>query len=332
VPLANRLLDARGVDAHAKRPLVRLTKVAVVFVALAVAFGRAGYGNLLTSLATIAAAATLAVGFALQDVIKNFVAGVFVYTDRPFRVGDWIEWGGPNGGYAGIVEDISLRVTRVRTFDNELLTVPNSVLTDGVIKNPVAKDRLRITFTFGIGYEDDIERATAIIVEEASAHAAILNTPSPTVQMAEEPLADSSVGLVALFWIADPTRPKFLRVRSEFVRNVKQRFDEAGIEIPFPQVALSGSVGIDDSARRRNRRLTGRDTPNAATPRGTARCGRGAADSIRTAGPRARTGWLPPISRGLTGSTPNSTPSTRTTPTSTPAGSTTSTRARAGPY
>jgi small-conductance mechanosensitive channel len=142
-----------------------------------------------------------------------------------------------------------LRVTRVHTFDNERLTVPNPVLTDGVITNPVAKDRLRITFTFGIGYEDDIERATAIIAEEAERHAEILDTPSPTVQMAQEPLADSSVGLVALFWIADPTRPKFLRVRSEFVRNVKQRFDEAGIEIPFPQVDLSGSVGIDDFPR-----------------------------------------------------------------------------------
>ncbi|MFB6159562.1 MAG: mechanosensitive ion channel domain-containing protein, partial [Haloferacaceae archaeon] len=74
----------------------------------------------------------------MQDVIANFVAGVFIFTDRPFRIGDWIEW----DGYSGIVEDISLRVTRVRTFDNELLTVPNSNLTDGVIKNPVAKEQL----------------------------------------------------------------------------------------------------------------------------------------------------------------------------------------------
>jgi hypothetical protein len=269
VPLANRLLDARGVDAHAKRPLVRLTKVAVVFVALAVAFGRAGYGNLLTSLATIAAAATLAVGFALQDVIKNFVAGVFVYTDRPFRIDDWIEWDGPNGGYAGIVEDISLRVTRVRTFDNELLTVPNSVLTDGVIKNPVAKDRLRITFTFGIGYEDDIERATAIIAEEASAHAAILDTPSPTVQMAEEPLADSSVGLVAV--LDRRPHPPEVPARALGVRPERQAALRRGRH--RDPVPAGRPLGLGRHrrfpARRRSRRLTGRESPNAAHAEGS---------------------------------------------------------------
>jgi len=70
----------------------------------------------------------------MQNVISNFVAGVFIYTDKPFRIGDWIEW--EDGTYSGIVEDISLRVTRVRTFDNELLTVPNSALTEGVLKIP----------------------------------------------------------------------------------------------------------------------------------------------------------------------------------------------------
>jgi len=70
-------------------------------------------------------------------VIKNFVAGVFIYTDRPFRIGDWIEW----QGNSGVVEDISFRVTRVRTFDNELLTVPNHTLTSDVVKTPSRRRR-----------------------------------------------------------------------------------------------------------------------------------------------------------------------------------------------
>ena len=142
VPLVSRFLDRRDLDRHAKRPLVKVTSFGVVFVAISVAFGFAGYGNFLTSLATIAAAATLAIGLATQDVIKNFVSGVFIYTDKPFKIGNWVEWDG--GSYSGVVEDIGLRVTRVRTFDNELLTVPNSQLTDGVIKNPVEGDRLRL--------------------------------------------------------------------------------------------------------------------------------------------------------------------------------------------
>ncbi|WP_254543819.1 mechanosensitive ion channel family protein [Halomarina pelagica] len=242
LPLAGRVLDSRDVDVHAKKPLVRVVHVLVAFAAVAIAFGFAGYDGFLTSIATVAAAATLAVGLAMQDVLKNLVAGVFIYTDRPFRIGDWIEW----DGYSGIVEDISLRVTRVRTFDNELLTVPNSTLTDDVIKNPVAKDKLRLQFLFGIGYDDDIGRATDIIVEEAERHAEILDTPAPSVRLTE--LADSYVGLQSRFWIADPSRADFVRVRGEYVTNVKGRFDEAGINIPYPQVDVHGGIELTNGA------------------------------------------------------------------------------------
>lgn len=238
VPLVDRVLDARGLEKHARLPIQKLTSVVIVFVGIAVAFGFAGFGNFLQSLATIAAAATLAIGFAMQDVIANFVAGLFIFTDRPFRIGDWIEW----EGNSGIVEDISFRVTRVRTFDNELLTVPNSQLTDGVIKNPVAKDTLRLQFTFGIGYEDDVEKATDIIVDEAERHPEILTDPAPSVRLTE--LADSYVGLRSRIWIDNPSRADFVKIRSEYVKNVKGRFDEAGIEIPFPQRDLSGQIEL----------------------------------------------------------------------------------------
>ena len=240
LPLLDRVLERRDLDAHARSPLRKLAWIAILFSAVAVAFGFAGFGSFLQSLATIAAAATLAIGFAMQDVLKNLAAGVFIYTDRPFRIGDWIEW--DDGTYGGIVEDISLRVTRVRTFDNELLTVPNSVLTDGVIKNPTAKDTLRLTFVFGIGYGDDVEAATDIILEEARAHEDILEEPEPSVRLTE--LADSYVGLTSRFWIANPSRSDFVRTRGEYVAAVKERFDAAGIEIPFPQRDLSGAVTV----------------------------------------------------------------------------------------
>lgn len=242
VPLFGRLLDRRGVDPQARRPLQRVMKLVMFGGALAIAFGVAGYGNFLTSMAAIGAAATLAIGLAVQDVIKNIVAGVFIYTDRPFRIGDWIEWDDGGTSYAGIVEDISFRVTRVRTFNNELLTVPNATLTDGVIKNPVAKEELRTTFVFGISYDDDIERASDIIVDVATEHDEILADPAPEVRLTE--LADSYVGLKAFTWISDPDRMEFMRIRSEYVTTVKQRFDAAGIEIPFPQRDLSGGGDV----------------------------------------------------------------------------------------
>lgn len=236
LPTLDRIMSSRGLEPNIRKPLRKVASAVLVFVAVAIAFGFAGFGSFLTSLATIAAAATLAIGFAMQDVVKNFVAGVFIFTDKPFRIGDWIEW----DDHSGVVEDISFRVTRVRTFDNELLTVPNSNLTDDVVKNPVAKDTLRLKFTFGIGYEDDIDAASRIIVEEAENHPDVLTEPAPAVRLTE--LGDSYVGLQSRIWIADPSRSDFVKIRGEYVTNVKKRFDREDIEIPFPQRDLSGNV------------------------------------------------------------------------------------------
>ena len=239
-PITNRMMNSRGLDAHAKKPLQKLVSFLIIFLAIAVAFGAAGLGSFLTAVATIAAAATLAIGFALQGVIKNFAAGIFIFTDRPFRIGDWIEW----DGNAGVVEDISLRVTRVKTFDNELLTVPNGDLMDGVIKNPVAKDKLRVKFVFGIGYDDDIPEATEIIIEEAEKHDEILDDPAPSVRLTE--LGDSSVGLQSRIWISDPSRADYVKTRGEYVEAVKRRFDEEDINIPYPNRTIGGGLELSN--------------------------------------------------------------------------------------
>ncbi|WP_336345022.1 mechanosensitive ion channel family protein [Halalkalicoccus ordinarius] len=240
LPLLDRAFETRDLEPHARRPLKKLVWFGVLFGAIAAAFGFGGYGNFLTSLATIAAAAALAIGIAMQSVISNFVAGVFIFTEKPFRIGDWIEW--QEGEYSGVVEDISLRVTRVRTFDNELVTVPNSELTDNAVKNPVAKDKLRRKFVFGIGYDDDIQKATDIIIEEARAHDEILDDPEPSVRLTE--LNDSDVGLQSRFWIADPSRADFMKVQGEYVTAVKERFDAEGIDIPYPYRVLEGGLSV----------------------------------------------------------------------------------------
>jgi small-conductance mechanosensitive channel len=235
-PLFGRVARKRELDAHVQKPLRKLLNFVIFFAAITVAFGAAGLGNFLQALATVGAAATLAIGFALQEVIRNFVSGVFIFTDKPFRIGDWIEW----DGNAGVVEDISMRVTRVRTFDNELLTVPNSQLTDDVVKNPVDAETLRMKFVFGIGYDDDIDSATEIIIEEAEKHEEILEDPGPSVRLVE--LGDSSVGLQSRVWIGEPSRSDVTKTRGEYVTAVKQRFDEEGIDIPYPNRTIGGGI------------------------------------------------------------------------------------------
>ena len=237
-PLVRRMLEARGFDEGVTGVADSLLAVLVFFAALAVAFTAAGFPSFLTAAATLGGAIALAVGFAAQDLIGNFVAGVFILKDKPFQVGDWIEW----NDTAGRVEDIDLRVTRVRTFDNERITVPNGDLANNAVKNPVAYDTLRQKFVFGIGYDDDIGHATDVVVEEAEAQTGILDDPAPSVRLTE--LGDSAVGLQSRFWIDNPDRSDFVRVRSEYVRAVKERFDEEGIDMPYVHRQLTGEIEV----------------------------------------------------------------------------------------
>ena len=241
LPFSKRLLRRRGVDEHVRKPLILLIYGVVLFLGLTLAFSLAGFGNILVALSTVTAAATLAVGFAMQDVLKNFVAGVFIYTDEPFRTGDWIEWDG-NSGY---IEDISLRVSRVRTFDNEHLTVPNSHLTDGVIKNYDKNRTLRLKFTFRISFEDDIDEATEIIVREARNQDGILDDPEPSVRLVE--INEASFGLQSRIWIENPGESDFLGIRGQFIQGVTDGFETAGVTIPYPHRTVDGVIkGIGD--------------------------------------------------------------------------------------
>ncbi|WP_096395835.1 mechanosensitive ion channel family protein [Halorubrum trapanicum] len=238
VPGLRRIVRSRGFDEAVLSLGTNVLNAVVWVAAIAIGFAVAGYGSFLSAFAVFGGAIALAVGFAAQDLLGNFVAGVFILKDKPFEVGDWIEW----NGNSGRVEEIDLRVSRVRTFDNELVTVPNGDLANSAVTNPVAYDTLRQKFVFGIGYDDDIEEATDIIVEEAEAHEEILDDPGVSVRLVE--LGDSAVGLQSRWWIADPDRGDFVRVRSEYVTAVKEAFDDAGIDMPYVHRQLTGSVEV----------------------------------------------------------------------------------------
>ena len=236
VPLANRVLRERGYDETVRSLADSVFGALALLLALAVAFTVAGFGSIIAAFATLGGALALALGFAAQDLLANFVAGVFILKDKPFEVGDWIEW----NDMSGRVEDIDLRVSRVKTFDNERITVPNAELANNAVKNPVAYDRLRQKFVFGIGYDDDIDHAKSVIVDEARSNPDIMDDPAPDVRVTE--LADSYVGLQSRFWISDPSRADFARVRSNFVQAVKERLDAETIDMPYPYRQLTGAV------------------------------------------------------------------------------------------
>lgn len=239
---ARETLVSRGVNETVVSLSMSVMEAVALVVALAAAATIAGFGVVLSAFAILSSALALAIGFAAQDLISNFVAGIFILRDEPFHVGDWIEW---NEG-EGVVRDIQIRTTRVETFDNEIITVPNSHLTTNAVKNPVWNDQLRMPFLFGIGYEDDIDDAKELILEEAKRTEGILDEPEPSVILTE--LGGSYVGLVARVWIDDPGRGDYVNIRSDFVQAVKERFDEEGIDIPYPHTQLTGEVGVSELA------------------------------------------------------------------------------------
>lgn len=205
----------------------RYVSVVVYVVALAVAAAAAGYGHVLTGSSLIVAALTVALGVAGQDVIGNLISGVFLVADRSINVGDRVEW----TDRAGVIEAISLRVTRVRTASNEIITVPNAELATNAVTLPYGRDRYRIAVTVEVARSADLDAAIAILVETAERGWA-LDEPAPSVRAVD--LDSGAISLETLFWVADPDQPTVRRARSAFTRRVHERFAEAGIEIRDP--------------------------------------------------------------------------------------------------
>lgn len=224
-PVVGRLLRVRALPITLVRAVERVVRALTVLLAFSFAYNAAGFGNVITATATFAAALTIAVGFATRDIAGNLVNGVFIVTDPKFNIGDWIEWGSEEG----TIEDIGFRVTRVRTFDGELVTVPNAQLGTSAVTNH-SRNRHRVSPEFWIGYGDDVDGASAVLVEVARRHDGILDDPEPSARVLE--LNEDRVKLQARVWIARPTHAEFVRIRSEYLRRVKRRFREEGISLP----------------------------------------------------------------------------------------------------
>lgn len=195
----------------------------MAFVVIA-ALGRLGIDT--SSFAAIIAAAGLAIGFALQGSLGNFAAGVMLIIFRPFKKGDFIE----GGGTTGVVEEIQIFCTMIRTGDNKTVIVPNSGLTGGNIVNYSSKPTRRVDMVFGIGYDDDIRQAKKVLEGLMAADDRILKDPSWTIGVSE--LADSSINMVCRPWVKSAD---YWGVFFDTHEAVKYAFDEAGLSIPYPQ-------------------------------------------------------------------------------------------------
>lgn len=197
----------------------------LLFVVVIIAIQTVGIDT--TSFVAVLGAATLAIGFALRDNLSNFASGALLLILKPFEVGHFIE----AGGTAGIVEEIGIFSTKLRTGDNKLIYVPNSSIFSGNIINYSARDTRRIDLTIGVSYEDDLKKVKEELWKILEEDERVLKDPAPTVAVAE--LADSSVNLVVRPWVKSSD---YWSVYFDLLEKIKVRFDEAGISIPYPQL------------------------------------------------------------------------------------------------
>ncbi len=221
---SGKLLDKRSVDPTLTKFVTSLLKITLITFVIISAISQVGMET--TSFIAIIGAAGLAIGFALQGSLSNFASGVMLIIFKPIKLGDYIE----GGGASGTVETIGIFVTTLVTPDNKVIIIPNSSLTGSNIVNYSAKDTRRVDMVFGIGYGDDIDKAKNVIKSVIDNDSRILEDPAPKIVVSE--LADSSVNFNVRPWV---NRGDYWGVYFDVTEQIKKKFDEQNISIPFPQ-------------------------------------------------------------------------------------------------
>ncbi len=234
-----------------------LATLVVFLVAAAVAFPSVSAADLFNLLGI----GGVAIGFAFRDVLQNLLAGILILLTRPFRIGDQVR----QGNEEGTVEDIWVRATVLRTYDNRRILIPNATLFTDKIEVITAYERRRLQFKLTIGSGDDIAQARAVIVRALHGTPGVLDEPAPDALATG--LSDAGVDMVARFWINPPRRREALDALDGAIESVKVALGEAGLDLPFPTTQVLFHDQTEETDGDRARQREGWPAPGRAVPR-----------------------------------------------------------------
>lgn len=227
----SRLADKVGQKTIRSHSLqILLAKTSYVFVWVAgvlfagvVAFPGLSLGDIIATLGL----SSVAIGFAFQDIFKNFLAGILLLIQEPFRINDQIIV----GDYEGTVESINIRTTQIRTYQGERVLVPNSTVFTSAVQVRTAFNHRRTDLGVGVDYNTSLPKAKAILLKTIYEIEDILETPEPEVDLVS--FGDSSIDLIVRYWTT-PSQAQVRRIQSQTIMAIKAAFDEANISIPYP--------------------------------------------------------------------------------------------------
>ncbi|WP_298447073.1 mechanosensitive ion channel family protein [uncultured Marinobacter sp.] len=208
--------------------------LSVVMATFAVVTILAQFGFDLLSIVAGLGIVGIAVGFAAQSTLSNFIAGITLLIERPFRIGDWVTINGQDGK----VVKIALRTTWLRTRDNIFTMIPNDSVASSEIVNYSAEGATRLNIPVGIAYKESAKAARDIIMPVLLGHPEVLQSPGMEPRVVLKNLSDSSVDLEVKIWITPDNLDVQPGIMAEVLEQIKETLDEAGIEIPFPHLQL----------------------------------------------------------------------------------------------
>ncbi|MBA6389489.1 mechanosensitive ion channel [Colwellia sp. BRX10-3] len=222
-----RVMRHRGMDEAIISFLSSLLYGMLFLVVIITAISHLGFNT--TSLVAIVGAAGLAIGLALQGSLSNFASGVLLIILKPFKSGDFIDV----AGVSGIVEEIHVFSTKLRTGDNKAVIIPNGKITSSTITNFSTKPERRLDLVIGVSYDADLAKTKALLTKLTNEHELVLKDKDVVIGVQE--LAESSVNFVVRPWV---TSADYWTLHRDLLEKIKVALDDAGIEIPYPQLSL----------------------------------------------------------------------------------------------
>lgn len=221
----NKKVEVKDTSEHAEKTAKRVTAYLIYSLTLIAILGV--FGVSASALGSVVGLIGLGLSFALRDIIANFVSGLLILLNKPFKINDQIEI----EGESGTVKDIQIRATEMKTYDGRKVIIPNSKLYNDTVINNTAYDSRRFDVIVGISYDDDIEKAKDLAKETLDECKTVEAEPEPQVVVSE--LGGSSVDIKLRGWTV-PSRASLVKASSEVTQKVKEKYDDNGLDIPYP--------------------------------------------------------------------------------------------------